>query len=50
MRTIDPQTFVEFKRWMSDLPTRDPLKRHRDKRQALAVDDLLRTGRLHSKL
>lgn len=49
LRTIDPKTFVEFKRWMSNLPTRDPLKRHRDQRQALAVEELLSLGKLLSK-
>lgn len=49
LRTIDPKTFVEFKHWMSSLPTRDPLKRHRDQRQALAVEELLSLGKLLSK-
>lgn len=50
LRTIDPKTFVDFKHWMSGLPTRDPLKRHRDKRQALAVAELLQAGKLSSKI
>ena len=46
MRTINPQTFVEFKRWMSERPSRDFIKRGRDRRQAEAVQQLIDEGRL----
>ena len=41
MRTIEPKVFVEFKRWMSGLPDREPIKRQRDAAQANAVQLLL---------
>lgn len=50
MRTIDPLTFASFKEWMSNQRDRDPLKRSRDKLQALAVRQLLADGRLASKI
>lgn len=50
MRTIDPKTFMEFKEWMSGEQDREPLKRNRDRLQALAVKQLLTEGRLASKL
>ena len=47
MRTVAPDVFVQFKRWMADgAPDRDPLKRTRDRLQANVVDELLREGRL----
>lgn len=46
MRTINPQTFVEFKRWMSEQPDREFLKKGRDRRQAEAVQQLIDEGRL----
>jgi hypothetical protein len=46
MRTIQPKVFVEFKRWMSTLPDREPIKRQRDAAQARAVQDLLDDERL----
>ena len=46
MRTIQPKVFVEFKRWMSGLPDREPIKRQRDAAQAKAVQDLLDEERL----
>ena len=46
MRTIQPKVFVEFKRWMSGLPDREPIKRQRDAAQAKAVKDLLDEERL----
>jgi hypothetical protein len=49
MRTIDPHTFVDFKRWMSEQPGRDLPKRQRDRRQAEAVEQLLAAGLLTSK-
>lgn len=41
MTTIHPGVFVNFKRWMSQEPDRDPLKRRRDALQADAVEWLL---------
>lgn len=46
MRTINPRTFVEFKRWMSDQPARNFAKRRRDVAQADAVQQLIDEGRL----
>jgi hypothetical protein len=46
MRTIQPRVFVEFKRWMSGLPDREPIKRQRDAAQAEAVQTLLDEERL----
>ncbi|MDP4300007.1 GSU2403 family nucleotidyltransferase fold protein [Leptothrix discophora] len=47
MRTIDPTTFVAFKRWLNDAaPQRPPLKRRRDARQADIVQALLDDGQL----
>lgn len=46
MRTISPQTFVAFKRWMSQQPDREFLKKGRDRRQADAVQQLIDDGRL----
>jgi hypothetical protein len=42
MNTLDPMAFVRFKRWMSALPERDPLKRRRDALQADVVEELVR--------
>jgi hypothetical protein len=42
MNTLAPMAFVRFKRWMSALPDRDPLKRRRDTLQANAVEDAVR--------
>jgi hypothetical protein len=39
--TIDPRAFAAHKLWMSTLPGRDPLKRHRDAAQARAVAGLV---------
>ena len=41
MRTVDPRTFVEFKRWMSKQRTRPAPRRQRDARQADIVQALL---------
>jgi hypothetical protein len=41
METIHPGTFVKFKRWMSEQPERDPLKRRRDMLQADLVNELV---------
>ena len=46
MRTIAPQAFVEFKRWLASRPDRDALKRSRDLRQADMVQGLLAEHRL----
>jgi hypothetical protein len=39
MNTLAPMAFVRFKKWMSALPERDPLKRRRDALQAKAVEE-----------
>lgn len=41
METIDPGEFVRFKRWMADLPDREPLKKRRDALQAALVEQLV---------
>ena len=42
LKTISPQTFVEFKRWLSEkADRRDPIKRRRDQRQADIVQKLI---------
>lgn len=42
MKTVSPQTFVAFKRWLAEKATnRDPVKRRRDVRQADIVQRLL---------
>ena len=41
MRTVDPRTFIEFKRWMARQRTRPAPRRHRDARQADIVQALL---------
>ena len=41
LTTIHPATFASFKRWMSQEPDRDPLKRRRDAMQAEAVEWVL---------
>lgn len=47
MRTIAPQSFVEFKRWMAEhAPHRQAPKRRRDQRQADIVQSLLDEGLL----
>lgn len=47
MRTIAPQAFVEFKRWLADkAPNRPEMKRRRDRLQADIVDELLKAGLL----
>ena len=49
MRTIAPQSFVEFKRWMAaEVPKRAEAKRRRDTRQADIVQRLLDEGLLAS--
>lgn len=42
MNTLEPMAFVRFKKWMSALPQRDPLKRRRDALQAAAVEEVVR--------
>jgi hypothetical protein len=39
--TVDPRVFAAHKLWMSTLPARDPLKRHRDAAQARATASLV---------
>ncbi len=47
MRTIAPQTFVDFKRWLAEKAEgRNPVKRRRDQRQADIVQNLLDQGLL----
>ncbi len=47
MRTIAPETFIEFKRWMAaNVPQRLESKRRRDLRQADIVQSLLEQGLL----
>jgi hypothetical protein len=49
MRTIAPDTFVEFKRWMAaEAPNRPEPKRRRDRCQADIVQSLLDNGMLLS--
>ncbi len=50
MRTIVPEAFVEFKRWMAEqAPQRPEPKRRRDRRQATIVQTLLDEGLLMSQ-
>jgi hypothetical protein len=50
MRTIVPEAFVEFKRWMAEkAPQRPEPKRRRDRRQADIVQKLLDEGLLVSQ-
>lgn len=42
MHTTAPTVFVEFKRWMSTLESRSPLKRRRDLLQANLVEQLIK--------
>ena len=42
MHTIDPRSFVEFKRWMSQQSDREAIKRRRDTLQANIVERLVR--------
>jgi hypothetical protein len=47
MRTVAPESFIEFKRWMAhSVPTRPAPKRRRDLRQADIVQKLLDEGLL----
>ncbi len=41
MTTLNPVTFVAFKRWLADQPEREAIKRRRDALQADAVQELL---------
>lgn len=41
MNTISPKVFVHFKRWLSQAPNRDAIKRQRDLSQAEIVQQLL---------
>ena len=40
IQTVDPRIFAAHKLWLSEQPDRDPLKRRRDRAQAMAVHDL----------
>ena len=47
MRTVAPETFVEFKRWMAEKAVyREEPKRRRDLRQAAIVQALMEEGLL----
>ncbi len=46
MRTVAPQVFVSFKKWLSGLRDREPIKRQRDAAQAHAVEELINDERL----
>ena len=50
LTTIHPATFASFKRWMSQEPDRDPLKRRRDAMQAEAVEWVLQERLPHLKV
>ncbi|MFO1194699.1 MAG: GSU2403 family nucleotidyltransferase fold protein [Rhodoferax sp.] len=50
MNTIDPRTFVEFKRWMAGLSDRDPAKCRRDALQADVVQAMLASKLVASAL
>lgn len=41
MRTVDPRTFIDFKRWMARQPSRPAPRRRRDARQADIVQALI---------
>ena len=50
MRTVDPQTFVEFKQWMAEhAKSREPVKCRRDLHQAKIVQELMDKGLLSSR-
>lgn len=49
MRTVEPSVFVDFKNWMSGRKDREAMKRSRDRRQAMAVQQLLDEGRLAAR-
>ena len=42
MNTLEPWAFAQFKRWMSNLEDRDPLKKRRDALQAQVVEHVVR--------
>ncbi|MGQ0711895.1 MAG: GSU2403 family nucleotidyltransferase fold protein [Rhodoferax sp.] len=50
MRTIDPGVFVNFKRWLSRQPGREPIKRQRDATQADAVQHMISGGLLEARV
>jgi len=50
MRTVDPQTFIEFKRWMAEhAQSREPIKRRRDLYQAEIAQTMLTEGLLSTR-
>jgi hypothetical protein len=49
INTLDPIAFARFKRWMSELQDRDPLKRRRDALQAQLVEAVVRDYLPHLK-
>lgn len=50
MHTIDPRTFVDFKRWMTNLEDREAVKRRRDALQADIVQEMLAAKMLTSAI
>jgi hypothetical protein len=42
MNTLHPLAFAKFKRWMSELPNREPPKRGRDALQAQVVEEVVK--------
>jgi hypothetical protein len=47
MRTVAPQAFIDFKRWLAEKAVDRPQpKRRRDKQQAAIVQELLESGLL----
>ncbi len=47
MNTMHPLVFARFKRWMSDLPTRDSKKKERDLLQARIVEQMVEAHMPH---
>lgn len=50
MVSPDPRAFAVYKRWLSDQPDREAIKRSRDRQQAQAVIDLVQTKFPHMPL
>ncbi len=50
MVSPDPRAFAVYKRWLSEQADREPDKRQRDRTQAMAVMELVRTKFLHLPL
>lgn len=41
MTTVSPRTFVDFKEWLGQVDTREPIKKSRDLKQALVVRQMI---------